>query len=166
MAVPDFFGDLRAGENASDILEKNLEQSEFTLGKVNRFAVDGDLAADEVHADRTTLEDSRALGGTPTSEGADARKQFVEAERLAEIIVSAEIEAFDAIFDRTARAQDEDLIAEFAVTPFPEEIKAAAIGQPKIKNDDIVFRFAEGVARLLAIRNHRNGIRRFLEALG
>ena len=70
-------------------------------------------------------------------------EQFVDAERLGDIIVRATIQRFDLHVLRVARRQHDD----GGLAPFPDvadQVQAVAVGKAKIEHDDVVGRNRQG----------------------
>src|ERR1039457_6095880 len=93
-----------------------------------------------VSAPRTTLRRMQSGGGLAAAqEGADAGQEFDEGEGLDEVIVGALFQAFDAIVEGAAGAQDEHRGADFAVADFFEDLEAVHVGQHTVQNHQVVI---------------------------
>ena len=75
--------------------------------------------------------DLQALGSrlAAAQQRADARQQLDEGEGLDQVIVGALLQAFDAIVERAAGAEDQDRRADFAVADLLQHLQAVHIGQ-------------------------------------
>ena len=91
----------------------------------------GDLAARLVEGDRADLEPepartASAPAGAP-GEGAQARRELLERERLDEVVVGARVEAGDPVVDGVARGEDED---RHASSPSARRSRATSSPEP------------------------------------
>ncbi len=108
--------------------------------------------AEQVEADAAVLQHGLLHCRLPPQQGTQVRQQFLEAERLGQIVVGAEVEALDAVLDRVARAEDHHRFVEAGLAPFAQQVEPVAVGQAQVEHDGVVTGFAQGIARLAAGR--------------
>jgi hypothetical protein len=86
------------GNNLAGMAREINQQIKFLGGKVNVPATDRDFVGRQIDAEITDLNQQRlfvfSLWG-PTQIGAHARQQFLDPERLGDIVVGASIERLD-----------------------------------------------------------------------
>ena len=93
-----------------------------------------------------------------------ARQQLDEGERLHQVIVGALFEAFDAVVERAARAQNQDRRAGLAVADLLQHLQAVHIGQHEVENHQVVIGGVDVVERGGAVGRGIHGVSRALEA--
>ena len=81
------------------------------------------------------LQEDGARNGSAASERAHASQQHVEGKRLHQIIVRAEIEAFDHVLIRVARGQHQDRRLVLAQAQTPRHFEAVDAGQHQVEQD-------------------------------
>ena len=113
------------------------------------IAVDGDAAGAGVEAHGAAIELALGVAGRTTQQGADARQDLLEMERLRDIVVGAGVEALDLVAPAVARGQDEDRHGPSGPPPGLEHRDAVHLGQADIEDDGVIgLAFAEKVAFL------------------
>src|SRR5208337_1237124 len=107
--APDGRQDLAMGDDASRIAKKDRQKLIFLRRQLDRRAVAGDQPLVEVHHDPVDLNPlSRLRHARPVTErGSQASRQFANAERLLDIVVSAEVERLDLLRFPVARRKDD-----------------------------------------------------------
>ena len=120
-------------------------------------AAAGDLAADAVERE---VGDLQAFGGrlAAAEERADARQEFDEGEGFDEVIVGALFEAFHAIVEGAAGAEDQDRRPDLAIADLFEDLKAVHIGQHQVENDEVVIGGVDVIERGGAVSGGVDGI--------
>ena len=95
--------------------------------------------------------------------GLDSAGEFEGRERLFEIIVRAEIQAFDFIGDHPFRGDDHDFRFGGAFLDFLEDIEAGEIGEHQIKDHEIEMIVLEGGQKRPSIPESRGLAALFVE---
>ena len=123
---------------AGGTLQHVFQNAEFLGGKVDRFGAADDLAANAVQCEFGHLQ---TLGGglAATQQCAYTRQKFDESEGLYQVVVGALFQAFDAIVQGAARAEDEHRGTNFAIADFFEDLQAVHIGQHAVQNHQIII---------------------------
>ena len=115
-------------------------------GQLDGITVDGDPAGTGVEADGAAIELALGVAGRTTQQGADARQDFLEMERLRHIVVGAGVEALDLVAPSVARRQNEDRHRPPGPAPRLEHRDAIHLGQADIEDDGVIrLAFAEKV---------------------
>ena len=101
------------GQQLAAIDDKFTQQRELSRGQVKPRAVARHLAVREVHLEVVGERDPGALyldgcGTRPSQRRRDPREQLVDAERLRQVIVGAEVEGSDLVVVAAARRDDDD----------------------------------------------------------
>src|ERR1700676_3578678 len=114
--------------------------------------------SDEIQLDAAVFEDRFLDRRLTAQQGAQARQQFLQAERLRKIVIRPQIEPFDAVLNRIACTQDQDRLVETRFAPLAQQVDSVAIGQAEVENDRVMARLAEGVACLAARPDPRDDV--------
>jgi hypothetical protein len=120
------------------ILHKQFEEREFPAGEVNAFAIDFDSPGEKIEPDAMMLEDRGFLPPLPPEERTKAGDQFFQAKWFGEVIVGSEIQAADPVLEGVSRAENKDRLVKASGPPFPQQVEAVAVRQPKIQNNGVV----------------------------
>ena len=115
-----------------------IDRGEQKADEVDGFGAADDFAADTIERKFGHLQALRS-GLAAAQESANARQEFDEGEGLDQVIVGALFQAFDAIVERAAGAQDEHRRADFAVADFFEDLQAVHVRQHPVENHQIVI---------------------------
>ncbi len=105
------------------------------------------------------------LTGT-AEQRAQAREQFAEFKRLGEVIVSAVIEACDAVFHGVARGQHQNGHALPRFSQLAANFKTVATGNHHIEDHQVVRIDRHLIKRIVAGIGDIHGIGLFAQALG
>ncbi|MCY1516994.1 hypothetical protein D9M68_516560 [compost metagenome] len=87
---------------------------------------------------RAVLPYRRRYPHSPARHGAQARGQFVQRDRLDQVVVGAGVEPADAAFDRIARGQHDHGNAAAARTPAREQRHAVLAGQAQVQHHGVI----------------------------
>ena len=141
------------GEHLAGMLHEHAQQVVLLGRKLHLLVGDLDDAAHEVDRRSPAAED-RPLAmhlKLMTKRRPHARKQFIHAERLGDVIVGAEVERLDLADLVAAARQHHDRDALVARADHPQQFEALHIGQSKIENDQIGI-LRQQLERGLAVR--------------
>jgi hypothetical protein len=98
-----------------------------------------DDALDQIDRELAGLEDRllALLLQLVAQRDADARDQFLHAERLRHIVVGAELQRLDDAGLVGAARQDQDRQIEPLLAPFAQQVMAGHVGQAEIEQDEV-----------------------------
>ncbi len=153
VAPPHAVEQLRAAEHASRALHQELEQPELGRSEMDLAPVSGHpvrLAVERDIADAQHRGD--ALGARTPEDGADARHQLGQRERLDDIIVGACGKPPDAVALLAPRGEQEnrDGAAFFARAQAPAQLDAGDARQHPVEHDQIGRALGDGHFGLIA----------------
>ncbi len=112
------------------------------------------------------FQDLRPDPHAPPGESPQARQQFLEVERLGQVIVGAAVQSGHPIVHRVARRQHEDGRVESAPAQFPANVMSVLDRQHDVQNHQVIGVHRGLVERLLAIGGHVHGVSLFPKAFG
>ncbi len=127
-----------AAQRTAAIAHQVFEDAEFLGRKLDVFAGAGYFAADAIERELAYLEAFRGRLAA-AEQDADAGQEFDEGEGLDEVIVGAAFEAFHAIVDGVAGAEDQHGRAGFAIANLLERAQAVHIGEAEVEDNQVVF---------------------------
>src|SRR5213080_3288550 len=164
--VPNVLGDFRASHNPTGVARKIFEQRIFLGGKGHVPAGPGDALRRCVQEEVGNGNFGRTeLAGT-AQQRAEAREQLPEFKRLGEVIVSAMIEAGDAVFHGVARGQHQNGHALPRFSEFAANLKTVAAGNHHIEDYQVVGSDRRLIKRVVAAVGDIHGVGLFAQALG
>ena len=149
--TPDRVQQLFAAENDRRAAHEEFEESELRGRQRERLAVEFDLAAAAVQFDIRGLEDTRRRG-LSTELQFNAGNHFANKERLDDVIVGAEFEAYDAIgFRRAGCQKDDGGLCEFGmIADAFADIETVGIGEHDIEQNEVGTEAAAQIDRAAA----------------
>src|SRR5450432_916746 len=106
--VPHMLRNLFPAHHAALVQDQVFEKGVLLGGEVDILAGARDAMAAGIENEVGDVYYPEAQAGGAAEQGTEAGEKFLEIERLGEVIVSAGIEARDAIVHRAARGQHED----------------------------------------------------------
>ncbi len=130
-----------------------LEHAELAPRQADGFAVDLDLAPMRRQAQVAAREVAVEHLFGPAHQGAQARRQLAEIERLGQEVVGAGVEAIDPRAQRAARRQDQDRRPDWAFAQAFEDLDPVHVGQAEIKDQGVVPDGLGGGQAVLAARD-------------
>ena len=74
-----------------------------------------------------------------TREGAHTRFEFLQRKGLGHVVVSAVVQALDALFDAVGSGEDQHRQGRAACTQALEHFQAVQPGQPQVQNQQVEF---------------------------
>ena len=83
-----------------------------------------------------------------------AGEQFLERERLGEVVVAARLQTLDAIVNRSAGAEDEHRRADGVPPHLVDERQAVALREHEVDDRDVVDLPARAIERGVAVAGH------------
>ena len=107
----------------------------------------------------------RGRAGTAPPEGADARDQLGEGERLAEVVIRAQLQPVDPVLDVRGRGQHQDAAGR-AVAHQPAADPVAVHGrQVAVEHDHVVVGAGRALQGCRAVVDHVDGETRVAQTL-
>jgi len=139
VVAPDVREDHRLGEHASLVTKQILEQLVLTRAQVDRPSIPLGASAEQVERQAPQGQPCRfGLPGRSPDERLQTRQQFCKRERLRQVVVAARLQAFDAIVDSTARAQNQYRREHAARTDAVDQSQPIETRQHHVDNGGIV----------------------------
>jgi hypothetical protein len=77
-------------------------------------------------------------------------QELCQVKWFGKIVIRSQIQPFDAILNRIARAENEDHFLKTAATPFAQQLQSAAVRQTQVEDDYVVTVLADGIIGRLA----------------
>ena len=121
--------------------EEVLEQGELTASQWDIALPDRDSMGRRVKLESTGLQDVGALDGASPGEGAEAREELGEGEGLDEVVVRADIQTTNPIFDSTACGQQQDRRPVACRAEVATQGKAVTIRQHDVEDKHVMNAF-------------------------
>lgn len=138
VVVPDVFADLGAGKRLAGRAQEVGEQGELARGEPDQSAGAERLARDEIYGEFAMLEEGEGGAGGAAGDGVEARHEFIDVEGFNEVIVGAEVEAFEALVERAAGGDEHDGDGETALAELAQNAEAVAAGDHDIEDEGVV----------------------------
>src|SRR5581483_10816430 len=129
-----------------------------------RAAANG-LAGEGVESEVGDAEDDGAIVARAAGEGADAGEEFVQFKGFGKVVVSAGIEASDALVDFAAGGEEKDGSGVAAFAKLAQDAQAVATGEHDIENQTVVRRGGDGACDFVAMAADVGGKALGLEGL-
>ena len=109
MRVPDLVHDVLAADHVAGVCHEHVEQVELLGGKLYRLAVIRDGSRGGIEVDGADVDRTLTRGGmTSAHDGAHAGDQLAGREWLDHVVVSAQLQADDAVDLLPARGEHDD----------------------------------------------------------
>jgi hypothetical protein len=137
-------GDHRTAEDPPGTAQQVLEQRVLPRREGDPPAAPGHVAGRRIEGEVGEPQHRRPRGGAPPQQGANARQELLERERLGQVIVGAEVESRHLVVDGVARGQEEDRTPDALLAERPEHLEAVAAGQHDVEDDEVVGMVVEG----------------------
>src|SRR5438445_2078765 len=145
--------DVVAAERAAGGGEEQPQHPELLPADVDGGAVPGDELAVEIDLHRCE-PDHRALFRSrrpPAQQGLDAREQLAEPERLAQVVVGAELQAEDLVALHALGGQHQDGSGGTLLSHLLEQLVAVAARKHDVENDQVDVRLERHAQAGLAV---------------
>ena len=163
--VPDVFHDHGAAERAAAVAHQVFQDAEFLGSQLDVFVGARHLAADAIEQQVAHLQPFRH-GLAAAQARPHASQQFDKRKRLHQIIVGAQFQAFYAIVDGIARAQDQDRRAGLAVANLLQHRKAVHVGKHQVQNDEVILSAMNQIDGGGAVAGDIDGVARAFQTTG
>src|SRR5262245_8706902 len=156
--LPNVFGYLGAADDFAGAPRQVFKERVFFRGQLDLTSAAPDQARANVDDEIGDLHGLRTQRGAPPQQRPQARQQFMEIERLDQVIVRARVETRDAIRRRVARRQHQDRESQTFRAQLAADFEAVLERQHDVENDQVVIVDARLIKGGLAIRRHIYGI--------
>ena len=120
-------------------------------GELDRVAVDGDAPGSGIEAHRAAGELALGVSGRAAQQRAHARQNFLEVERLGDIIVGAGIETLHLVAPAVARGENEHRHGAAGAPPSLQHRDAVHLRQADVEDDGVVGLAVAEIMALLAV---------------
>src|SRR3954466_15830411 len=154
VVVPGVLEQLVAREDLAGVAHERLQELELLGRQVYLAVAPPDPAGGGVELQVADLEHRRALDRAATGEGAQARQQLGERERLGEIVVRAGVETRHAVLDRVARGQHDHRGPDPFLTQPLARLEAVDARQHHVQDDRVVPGGVRHPQSVLALDGH------------
>jgi len=137
--APHLVEDHGARDDAASVAAQIFEEDELLLGELKDLAGTRGFAAQEIEFKILHAEAGCVVGGGAVAleQISQAGEQLGERERLGEIVVSALLEAADAIVDGAARGEDENRRTDAELAQPEDEGDAILVRQAEVDDEDV-----------------------------
>jgi hypothetical protein len=135
--VEEVFVDLCSGDDFSAMEGEEFEERIFAGSERDRDKISSDRFGVQVDGELSDLDDGGRISDSASDKSAKACAKFSEVKGFREVIVSAAVEAADAVIDLVAGGKDEDG-NRVGLTELLQEFPAVEFGKQKIEDDGIV----------------------------
>ena len=161
---------LRATGDAIGAQRQRFEQAELARGQLQRPAIDPGAVAGQVQPQSAQLQFRLALAADPAQQGAHARLELAQRERLDQVIVGAQVEHADAFGQAVARGHHQHRQALAAAAQALQHLAAIQPRQAQVQHQQVVAVIAQRGVSLAAVRDVVHGMpapaQRGADALG
>ena len=163
--VPDVLGDVGAADDVALAPRQVLEQRVFLRRELNGTPATLDAARPRVDGEILDLE-HRGCERRPSAEqGANPREQLGKVVRLGQIVVGADVEAFDALIRLPASRQHEDRRRDALGAQPAAHLQAVDAGHQDVEDDEVVVADARLLEGRRSVGGDVNGIRVLAQSL-
>ncbi|MNL03080.1 hypothetical protein D3C87_1236060 [compost metagenome] len=118
-----------------------MQQREFLRGEIDLLPGTRDTAPDRVDLEIGHFHELALAQRTAPQDGADARHQFGEGERLDHVVVGAKFQALEAVGQLVAGGQAEHR-GVLVAAQFAQHLPAVHAGQHHVEHDEVVVLLA------------------------
>lgn len=144
--TPDVAKELPAADGAAAVLDEVVQDTEFQGRELELVPVFlGGVAAEiDLHVVEVVAVEQVLVVGrlAAAQDDAAAGRQFVDAERLGHVIVSAEVESLEFVLFGRAAAQYQDGRFDAGLAGFPDDVEAVYFRQTQVEDGDVESRGA------------------------
>ena len=156
LVVPGVVEDPVATQDLVRVQQEEAQQAELLGAQRQWLATVPDHPRRRVEGQRSERQDRRQGATRPAQESADARQQFLEGERLDEVVVGAAVQAGDLVGRRIPRRQHQHRQREALLAELPAESEPVDAGQHDVEDQQVV---GELVGRAGGVEGRRAGPR-------
>src|SRR5690242_3858366 len=166
LLIPNVLGNFGTAHNAAGIASEKFEESVFLRGHRDWLSRTRDILAAGVNDE---IGEDNLLGlqsSCPAQQGPDARQEFLELERLGEVIIRAAVEPADAVLDGVSRGQHENGQALTGVAELLADGQAVGRRNHDVEDGEIVGVDGCVVERLAAGRDNVDSVGLLAQTFG
>jgi hypothetical protein len=129
--------ELRTRAHPARPLHQSAQHGELAARQLQGFSVQGDLHRAGIEHDILPHQSGCRAAGGPAVERAKPGCDFIEVERLAEIVVGALIKAGDAVLNGIARGQQQNRRRVLAAAHVAQHIDSRSVGKHPVEHDGV-----------------------------
>ena len=140
--------------------QEHFHQGEFACGELHHPAVDADGAGEQVQLQGPVAHDAAGehVAGVPFADpGPDAGHEFLETERLDDIVVGAALQGRDGVGGGGAGREEDDRDAHLAVAQGSQHGETVQAGESDVEEQEIEFAAGAVVHCGDAVGDHGGG---------
>jgi hypothetical protein len=159
VVTPEVIEDLGPGDDTALVAHEELEEAEFLGAEFDDAAVARCAAAAEVE---DKVFDGEFVGvpglDAAAAECAEAGEEFLEGERLGEVVVGSGVEATDAILNAVEGGEKEDGCVDTVAPESAADFEAVDRGEHDVEDDDVVAAVHRHLEAFLAVVGEVYGV--------
>ena len=144
-------GEVGLGDQLASVQHQVFQHLVLVAGEVDDLAFHRHRLRGGVELDHAAGEDRFGPPTRTAHQRVDARQQFLDVERLDQIVVGAVFQALDLVLPAAASGKDQDRIALAVLAQRLDQIHAGHLGQAQIDDRQIERHFAAKVDALFAV---------------
>src|SRR5258706_5212850 len=140
VVAPDFVEQLVAGQDGAAVLDEVAKQLDLERRELDRRPFAPHLGAAKVDvngAESVGIRGVRGHGPRAAQQRFDARQQLHHLERLGQIVVGAEFQADDAVYDLAARGEHQDRRLNAALAEIAADVEAVLPRKGDVEDDQV-----------------------------
>src|SRR5688572_2464890 len=141
------FEDALLRHHAAAAPHQDLQHAELAARELQRHAGDAGGAAGGVERHIAVFDHAAALAAAAADQGARARLQLAQVERLHQVVVGADVERADAVLDLAPRGHHQDRRRVLRPAHRLQEIEAGAVWQVDVEDHQVVVLDSDSIAR-------------------
>ena len=141
-------GDCLLGRHTPGVVEQDFEHLDLAGGQSEIGTVRSSLALHAVEAQPPNADFRVGHAVRAPQQGTQARQQFLEGERLEQVIVGSGIEPAHPVLDRIARGQNHHGQCRTTLAQIAQHIESFASRKPEIEQHRIVEEAGQGMLGL------------------
>ena len=154
--VPHVFEQLLGADRCAVRAGQALQHAELLAGQGQRDAGAAGAVPRAIDHQVAPLHD-RGRAGSASAQGADARDQLVEGERLAEVVVRAQLQPVDPILDVGGRGEHQDAAGRAVAHQLAADLVAVHGRQVAVEHDHVVVGAGRALQGCRAVVDHVDG---------
>ena len=157
--------DLRAGVDATGGAHQVLEQAELPRRQLHASVAHSHFARNQVHDQLTRLQQAELLPGDPAQQRLYPRDQLFHEEGLGDVVIGAQVEAFEALVEFGAGGEHDDRDGVVPLAQLAQDAQAVPPRQHDVEHDHIVALAGRQLVGADAVGGEVHGVALFLEGL-
>lgn len=170
VVVPDVFAELGPVEDPARRAHEAGEEGELPAGEGDVLGAAADLAGEEVDREIGCREEAGVVAGAAPEDGVETGDELVGVEGLRQVVIGAEVQAFDAFVEGGAGGEEEDGDRAAELADLAEDAEAIATGEHDVQDQGIEGAGGgegEGVVAIVAdVHDEARGLERLADEGG